>query len=260
MFEWLEQEIASVKTPKFFCIQGPLPQEKRALVEHSDLAVPESYKQFVIRFGHAFLYRRKCRYLVEVYDVPKDYQSNEGDPLLHIGRSLDGRAYFKTSVLVPGAESPVFEWTGTGLIRKADGFQQWIGSECKAARRWFKKPQWAEIVAGPKPFSDYEEAIVEARRLYRWCVVGVAEDGNLRFEVHNGSVMRLQCLSVGVRGKVIGTGGVRLPVSHIGPGETDIVSVDCYKRFDDPKQVEVFQKPDPEPEDRECYCELSGNQ
>jgi len=37
---------------------------------------------------------------------------------------------------------------------------------------------------------------------------------------------------------------------------TAIVEVDCYKKYNDPGKVEVFQKPDPELEDRDYYSEF----
>jgi len=37
---------------------------------------------------------------------------------------------------------------------------------------------------------------------------------------------------------------------------TAIVEVDCYKKYNDSGKVEVFQKPDPELEDRDYYSEF----
>jgi hypothetical protein len=74
--------------------------------------------------------------------------------------------------------------------------------------------------------------------------------------------MVLPYLTVGVRGKLRPpkegplTGGVYLPVDSIYPEQTGRVAFDCYKKYVDPKDVEVFDEPDPGPEDRERYWEF----
>ena len=139
MFEWLEREIESLHTPKFHIIGGPLTEQQRTLVEGSELAVPLSYKNFVIHFGHAQLYRQGNIYLVQVFSVPQDAESAQGEPLLNFGRTDLGHAYFKMSLLVKDSETPVFEWTGrgTGLRRTANGFEEWLHKKCSAAKRLF---------------------------------------------------------------------------------------------------------------------------
>lgn len=42
----------------------------------------------------------------------------------------------------------------------------------------------------------------------------------------------------------------------IGPGETRVVEPGCYKEFVAPEDTEVFDLPDPGPEDREQYWEF----
>ena len=79
----------------------------------------------------------------------------------------------------------------------------------------------------------------------------------MRFEVTNGSHVRLPYLSIGIRskdGRLIG--GVWLPVSSIAPGETAIVEKDVYRDLVEPSAVEAYAKPDPDPEDRERYWEF----
>jgi hypothetical protein len=49
---------------------------------------------------------------------------------------------------------------------------------------------------------------------------------------------------------------LELLVSSVSPGETRVVEKDCYKDLVDPKDVEVFEQPDPEPEDRDRYWEF----
>lgn len=260
MFDWLEDEMARIKTNKFHVVDGPLPAEQRELVEQAELPVPPSYKQFVIQFGNAKLYRQGNVYLVQVFAVPADAQSEDGEALLYFGRTDMALAYFKESLLVPGAESPVFEWRhGQGLQQTANGFEGWLKAKCEAARKLFKKKQWEAIEKGPPPFTEQEQAVVDARRKFRWRVVGVADNGDLQFEVHNGSDMVLPFLSIGVRGKNGKVdGGVWLPVSSVLPGQTRVVEKDCYKDLIPPDEVNAFEQPDPEPEDRDRYWEFKA--
>jgi hypothetical protein len=39
-------------------------------------------------------------------------------------------------------------------------------------------------------------------------------------------------------------------------GTLSSIEKDCYKEFLNPKDVEVFEEPDPEPEDRDLYWEF----
>jgi hypothetical protein len=263
MFDWLVEEMARIRTRKFHLVDGPAPPELRQVVQEAVIPVPPSYKEFILRFGNARLYRQGSIYLVQVLAAPREACSDEGELLLHFGRTDMALAYFKEALLVPDGESPVFEWhQEQGLRKTADGFEPWLKARCTAARRFFKKKEWEAIEKGPLPFSERENAIVEARKHFRWKVVGVAPSGDLRFEVHNGSTTTLPYLSVGVRGELRPpksgplNGGVWLPVSSIPPGETRIVAKDCYKDLVDPKDVEVFEEPDPEPEDRDRYWEF----
>lgn len=103
---------------------------------------------------------------------------------------------------------------------------------------------------------------MNARRQFSWRVVGIATNGDLQFEVHNGSDLILPYLSVGIRGKLRPprsgplNGGVWLPVLNILPGETRMIEKDCYKEVVDPADIEAFGEPDPEPEDRDRFWEF----
>jgi hypothetical protein len=109
-----------------------------------------------------------------------------------------------------------------------------------------------------------ELAILEARKHFRWRVVGVASNEDLQFEIHNGSTITLPYLSVGIRGTLRPQnrgpgplhGGLFLAVSSILPGETKIVEYDCYKKYVIPETTEVFEVPEPGPEDRNQYWEF----
>ncbi len=263
MFEWLEEEMAKVNTNKFYLVDGPASDELRQMVETSDFPLPPSYKQFVLQFGNAKLYRRSSYWLVEVYAAPSEAETDANEPLIHFGRTHTSLAYFNESLLVEGGESPVFEWRkGQGIKQTADGFTGWLESKCTWARKQYKKKEWQVIEEGPPPFTEHEKAIAEARRYFRWQVVGIAPNEDLRFEIHNDSTMVLPYLSVGICGKLRPPktgplhGGGYLPTASIQPGETGIVEYDCYKQFIAPEDTEVFELPEPGPEDREQYWEF----
>lgn len=265
MFEWLVDEMAKVKTRKFYLVDGPLPTDKRELVERSELPVPPSYKSFVLQFGNAKLYRTGSQYRVQVFAGPSADETEEGEPILCFGRTEDTVAYFKESLLVPGAESPVFEWQYDEGIEQqtANGFEEWLRKKYARARQFYTNKEWGKIEKGPPPFSDQEKRIVQARRKFRWQLVGISSSGDIQFKVHNDSDMVLPFLSVGIRGKRRGTdatlnGGVWLPVASVLPGQTAVIEKDCYKEWVDPQDVVAFEEPDPEPEDRDRYWEFKA--
>jgi hypothetical protein len=263
MFEWLIDEMASVKTPKFHLVDGPASGELREIILASEIPVPPSYKEFVLKFGNAKLFRMGSVHAVGVFGAPREAETGQGEPLWYFGKSYPAPAYFKAQLLQPGHESPIFEWYHQAGLRKvSDDFETWLRKRCQAARRRYKKRQWEAIKPGPEPFSPEEERIVVARRRYRWRVLGVAPNGDLRFEVHNGSDITLPFLSLGVRGKPNPkntyplNGGVWLAVDTLAPGETGIIEKDCYKKLLNPVETEVFELPDPGPEDRERFWEF----
>lgn len=255
MFEWLEEELARIKTRKFHVVDGPASDNLRAAIEKAVL--PDSYKNFVLRFGSAKLYRVGDYYKIGVYAPPAEGRSKKGELLLCFGHYDSARAYFKASLLRKASESPVFEWGSAGLRKVADGFKIWLKNRCLLARKSYGKKKWAEIVDAPPPFTDDERSIIDARRHYRWKVVGVSKAGNLIFEVRNESNRILPYLSIGIRSKDGHFhGGIWLPVSEIAPGEKAIIEKESYKGLVSASELEAFELPDPEPEDRERYWEF----
>jgi hypothetical protein len=139
----------------------------------------------------------------------------------------------------------------------ASGFEEWLSAACATARKSYGKRKWASILRGPKPFSGEEKEMIAARRLMRWEVLGIDNSGKHIFKVTNAGNQVLGALTVGVRSKDKRlNGAVRLRVQKIGPGETALLHVDCYKDLVPPKEIEVFALPDPSPEDRDFYWEL----
>jgi hypothetical protein len=232
MFEWLEHEISIIKTPRFHVVDGPVEAKLREAVMHSGLPLSPSYKEFVLKFGNAKLYRRAQSdgYRVGVFAGPSS------------------------------TEFPVFEFESGSEEKVADDFEEWLRESCAHARNTYGKEKWAEIVRGPEPFTVEERQLIEARHAIQWRVLGIDADGNHIFEVTNASGRALQLLTVGVCSKDHRlNGAIRLKIGHIGPGQTGIVHADCYKDLVSPHVIEVFALPDPQPEDRERYAELRSN-
>jgi hypothetical protein len=264
MFGWLEDEIARIKTRKFHLVDGPASPRLREAVESSDAPLPPSYKEFVLRFGNADLYRCLNFYLVRVYAAPREAQTASGEPLIHFGRTETSLSYFKKELLVEGGESPVFEWRYPmkGVTLFANGFEEWLEKKGKWARRQFKKKDWKKIEEGPPPFTPEEQLIVKARRLFRWKYIGISGNDALRFEVHNGSAMILPYLTIGLRDTRSSPearrpeGGVWLPVSSVLPGATKVIEHSCSNPALPPEFIKPVPMPDPGPEDRHEYWEF----
>lgn len=121
------------------------------------------------------------------------------------------------------------------------------------------KRGWAAAVEGPAPFSAAEQAIIEARRLFRWNFVGLAGDGDVQVSVTNDSVMRLPFYSLGVRANGGGfSGRLWLPIGDLPPGSSRILERECYKRNLPRNAIELYTLPDPSPEERDDYWEFRG--
>lgn len=250
-FDWLEAEIASVKTRKFFDVAGAgdLSAESRSL--------PISYRNFAARFGHAKLYKQHAGYAIGVYVPPKVAIAKTGESLLCIGHYLDRTAYFKEELLEGDAESPVFESYGPALRKVGECFAEWLHARAQAVRKTIGVRRWKDIVSGPPPFSPRELAILEARKAYRWRVVGTTPDGDVEFDVYNGSPMVLPFLSVGARSRLGDIEGrVKLSVGQLEPGASQTIRHSCYKGHIDRRHLELFDLPDPSPEERDAYWEF----
>jgi hypothetical protein len=164
MFDWLDQEIKTIKTRRFHVVDGPADPVLRAAVESSEAPIPASYKEFVLRFGNATLYRKLSYYLIGVLASPRvETHKKRGELYYRIGHYDGSDAWFKASDLSGGNEAPVYQSGGGQIRRVADAFEPWLQRKCKAARATFKKQEWANILAGPAPFTPQESKIVEAR-------------------------------------------------------------------------------------------------
>lgn len=258
MFEWLEQEISRIKTPRFHVVDGPADPKLREAVIGSDLPMPPTYKEFVLKFGNAKLYRnaRNNNYQIGIFAGPREAVLKNGTHIYHIGFHDGASVYLKR----PSNSGlfPVFEFESDLEEEAAPSFDDWLSASCAIARNKYGKAKWAEILRGPKPFNGEERGIVEARRLMRWRVLGIDADGNHVFEVSNDGRRTLSALTVGVRSKDGRlNGAIRLDVRKLNPGQTALLHANCYTDLVAAQDVEVFPLPDPKPEDRDYYWEFN---
>jgi hypothetical protein len=259
MFEWLEQEIAAIRTARFHVVDGPVDAQLRGAVMRSALPLPQSYREFVLKFGNAKLYRiaKNDAYQIGVFAGPRVTISNDGLQIYHLGFHDGASVYVKPASCE--TEPPIFEFDDGSEEKVAKSFEEWLTESCGRAKSAYGQKAWARIVRGPEPFSPNENQVVEARRHIKWRDVGIDADGNHIFEVANTGTRTLPVLTLGVRSKDRRlNGAIRLRIGHIGPGQTDLVHADCYKDLISAPEIETFALPDPEPEDRERYRELDS--
>ena len=70
--------------------------------------------------------------------------------------------------------------------------------------------------------------------------------------------MALDYLTLGVRSSDRHlNGALRLHIAGVNPNSSEILTIDCYKGLVEPQMIELFELPEPRPEDREFYWELS---
>jgi hypothetical protein len=257
MFEWLEQEIASINTPHFHVIKGPDDTQFGQGVIQSNILLPSAYKEFVLKFGNVKLYRnaRNNSYRIGVFAKPKMATLQDGATIHQIGFHDGASVYIKPTST--SNDFPIFEFEEDSEEQAADGFEEWLTTSYTQARARYTRQALTAILNGPKPFTSEEKSILEARRKIKWRVLGIDAERNQIFEVKNESSRTLPFLTIGVRSKDKRlNGAVRLNIGQIVPGQTTVLAANCYKDLVSPVEIETFPLPDPQPEDREYYYEL----
>jgi len=256
VFEWLEQELAIIKTPRFHVIDGPATGKLREAIAESGLSLPKSYREFALRFGNVKLYRAgRIRYRIGVFAGPREGRLDDGTLAYEVGFHDGARVLVES---VEGADGgSVWEAEAGSQQRAHADFGEWLMESCRLARDQYTVDEWSEILQGPKPFTPEEQEILAARRHISWRFTGVDVDGSHLFEVKNSSNRSIPVLTIGVRsrdGRL--NGAAVLQIGLIGPGQTAKVRASCYKGLRPPEEIEVFDLPEPRPEDREFFAEL----
>ncbi len=258
MFEWLDSEIATIRTPRFHIVDGHANKEMREAVQRCDFILPAGYKEFILRFGNAKLYHiaRSDAYKVGVFAAPRKGVSRDIE-LYHLGFHDGAAVYTKEAATAGGA--CVFEFEDGDEEKVAESFTEWLEASCAAARRSYGPLIWAKILRGPEPFTPEEQDVIRARRNMEWHLTGIDAEGNHVFSVTNHGNRTLPGLTIGVRsrdGRL--NGAIRLKVDHVGAGATTVVRAACYKGLIAPQELETFSLPDPRPEEREFYYEFES--
>ena len=110
MFDWLEKEISAIKTLRFHVVDGPAGAKLREAAIQSALPLPLSYREFVLKFGNAKLYRqaRSESYQVGVFASPRETTLRDGTPIYRLGFHDGASVYVKSAP--SSGEPPIFEF------------------------------------------------------------------------------------------------------------------------------------------------------
>lgn len=256
MFQWLSKEIEDIHTKKFHSLEKIDSNVIEGMYAKFG-GLPKSYHVFLSIFGKATLYREFDGYLVGVYPLFEEAKSKEKGSLYCFGHFAGGSACFWGADIRGQDEAPVFELSSGTPKQVSPDFATWLFDRCQLAKKRYSKKEWEKILRGPRPFDKREVAIIEARKLFEWELLERTAHGMFRIRIKNNSDMVLPFLTIGIRhcaNKF--EGGMWLPVSNIGPGQTGEVEMEPYLSLAPAEEQEVFPRMDPEPEDRELFWEF----
>lgn len=262
-FDWLRSEVDLIKSKRFHIFTPLTVSNLLYEKEGVKFALNGDYADFLAEFGWANLFADHSDAPVVIIYPLKSYREvicEDGRTYLGFGDRGNQHVCFDEGAILRGEQSKVYSVAGRKATVLYPGFSEWLIAAYDWAKSKYSQKQWNRIVDGPKPFSLEEMRVVEARRLFRWKLIGFAEDGDALFEVENCSRMALPFLTIGIRDiqQRILTGGVWLNVGHIEPGAKAVVKKDCYKDRIPADQLEAFDRPDPIPEKKAAYWEF-GN-
>jgi len=256
-FDWLAEEIRNIRSKKFFQFE-PCAAEEINAFESGFHKLPDDYKSFIRTFGRARLFRHRTNpwHCLEVFAPPKIDEGKKAT-WIELGSFLntgDACLQFQNGVFAENGAIYVGEFEPRR--KYTNSFHEWLKKSFALARALFTNQQWEELTAPAPPFGPREQEILNAVSLFTFRKIGVAGDGDVLVEVHNGSTLELPMITVGVQlGRYL-RGQCGLRTAGIGPGETKIVQQPIYKGARDATEVELFRLPLPEPDDRRYYLEF----
>ncbi|MDB6079996.1 MAG: hypothetical protein JWO82_3743 [Akkermansiaceae bacterium] len=146
MFEWLEQEIAAVKTPGFHRVDGPADGEMRELISAASDTIPADYKEFVLKFGGAKLYRSadELSYGVSVFGSPRQLKADGEVRRFGLGKHAGTFVYVEATP-DPGA---VAAFHGGAEGHAVDSFAEWLRRACDFQREQYSAEEWQGVLRG----------------------------------------------------------------------------------------------------------------
>lgn len=167
-YDWFLDELEEVRTQRFHVL------ERRPTRSELHTTQGDSFARFRRAFGTCRLYsHRPGACLVSVYEPDRRDLCELIDPggeLLEVATSTGGRLFMARSDLEkPGRERLYFHRGFSKRARPLDEpFAAWFKTACARARRQFTKKEWFHRALDTTPFTEREQEIVEARRLFEW--------------------------------------------------------------------------------------------
>ena len=125
--------MSRIKTPRFHVVDGPPDAKLREAVIGSGLPVPPAYKEFVLKFGNAKLYRNaRNGYQIGVFAGPREAVLDDGTRIYHIGFHDGASVYVKPTS--SSAPLPIIEFEAGAEEEVESTFEDWLLASCTTAR------------------------------------------------------------------------------------------------------------------------------
>jgi hypothetical protein len=263
LFDWLRDECLQIQSQQFHIFDALSFDDFCYVLDDHRVNLHGDYCDFLKEFGWGKLFTdHSDAPAIAIYPL-KEYRRHDcADGKTYVGFADRGNKSFcfEEQQVLSGYPCTVYMLKGKSAKEVHLNFSEWLKTSYDIVKAGYSKTKWMRIVAGPKPFSEEEMQVVEARRNFSWKLIGFSDDGGAKFEVTNNSNRRLPFLSIGIQDKAraVLIGGVWLNVAHIQPGTTAIVIKDCYKDQISSDQLMPFHLPEPIPEKKERYWEFTA--
>jgi hypothetical protein len=226
----------------------------------------EGYARWSREIGVSHLLRQwdGDEHHIQVRPVPELWDSRAYGRLLIIAYSGVVGWWSMLALKLPetsSQEPQLFVSHGSALKRLNQTFAQWLCAQYRIHRNRYRVRRWKYLMAGPKPFTPEEEAIV-ANRL-QWSVRILADQTAAPFdrilvEVTNGSQHHLDWLTTTTVEPKEWLGDNWFDVKDIAPGQTAVRSKWSNEGKIRAEELILKLKPINGPEDRRYARELEG--
>jgi hypothetical protein len=261
VFEWLRRDCALIKSRRFHLFEEISAEDLYYQSDRGVAALSGDFPDFLREFGLAQLFTdHGDAPMLSVYPLRqfRRHVCLDGSSYVGFGFRSGQSVYFDEKKLFEAGASEVFVVNRQRGKVLNDGFSNWIRESYDWVKSKYSATRWRQVLAGPAAFTAEQQRLVEARKLFGWTLVGFDAAGDAMVEIANRSTHSLPYLTIGVRDRsgVVLLGAVWLEVSRIGPGQTGLVSKDCYKDRISSDELVLFDLPEPIPEKRDLYWEF----